>query len=482
MNVEEPQKQMSKEVTPLWKIVLVTSLGAGVQFGWALQMSLLTPYVRQLGVSHTMSSLVWLCGPMSAIIVQPTVGYLSDRSTSKLGRRKPYIVIGSILICLGVLLIGFAADLGYHLGDNLYQKTKHRAVALFVLGFWILDIANNMVQGPTRAFLADLSRHDHEMIKVANGFYSFFLAVGNILGFAVGSIPTLHEILPFTMTKACGISCANLKTCFFIGIVFLLSIVVVSMLIVTEPEAQIFHDDGVPFFVQVKTSFKNIGKPMWLLFLVTGLNWIAWFSYLVYNTDWVGSEVYGGNPQGDLEEQKLYSMGVRSGTLGRMVSAATLALMSLGLDPLCKVLGGARKTWGLFNFLLAAILICTLPITRSAESARKHMAPGTPPDSGIKMAIMALYAATGVAEAATYSIPFALASMFSSDAGAGHGLSLGLINLAISVPQMLMALIAGPWDSLFGGGNLPAFLLGAGAAVLSGILAPTIIPAPSSNV
>ncbi|KAK9713770.1 hypothetical protein RND81_06G050400 [Saponaria officinalis] len=482
MNIEEPKKQISKDVTPLWKIVLVTSLGAGVQFGWALQMSLLTPYVRQLGVSHTMSSLVWLCGPMSAILVQPTVGYVSDRSTSKFGRRKPYIIIGSILICLGVLLIGYAADLGYRLGDDLSEKTKHRAVALFVFGFWILDIANNMVQGPTRAFLADLSRHDHEKMKVANGFYSFFLAVGNILGYAVGSIPTLYKILPFTMTVACDTSCANLKTCFFIGIVFLLSVNAVSLSIVPEPEVETFHDDGVPFFAQVKTSIKNLGRPMWLLFLVTGLNWIAWFSYLVYNTDWVGSEIYGGKPQGNPEEKRLYTMGVRSGTLGRMVSAATLALMSLGIDPLSRLLGGSRRTWGLFNFLLAAILISTLPITKSAESARKHMAPGTPPDSGIRTAIVALYAATGVAEAATYSIPFALASMFSSDSGAGHGLSLGLINLAISVPQMLMALISGPWDSLFGGGNLPAFLLGAVAAVLSGILAPTIIPAPSSKV
>ncbi|KAK9743322.1 hypothetical protein RND81_03G232100 [Saponaria officinalis] len=481
MNSQEAQKHMPIQTTPLWKIISVASIAAGVQFGWALQLSLLTPYVQLLGVSHKMSSLIWLCGPISGILVQPTVGYTSDRSKSKLGRRKPFIATGSILICLAVLLIGFAADLGHTFGDDLSKKTKPRAVALFVVGFWILDIANNMVQDPSRAFLADLSRHNHGRMRLANGFFSFFMAVGNILGYAAGSGPSLYKILPFTKTNACDIYCANLKTCFLIDIVFLLLVVVVPLFVVAEPEIETTHDDGVPFFAQVKTSFRNLGKPMWFLFLVTAFNWIAWFPFIMFNTDWVGLEIYGGNPQGTPDELRLYDMGVRSGALGLMFTAATLGLMSLGIDPLSRLLGGARRTWGLLNFVLGAALICTLPLTKSAQKARRHMSPGSPPGSGIKSATLALFAATGIPQAATYSIPFALASMYSSDSGAGHGLSLGLMNLAICVPQMLVSLISGPWESLFGGGNLPAFMLGAGSAIISGILALTVIPPSSAN-
>ncbi|KAK9758197.1 hypothetical protein RND81_01G214500 [Saponaria officinalis] len=481
MNSDEPQKHVSKDTTPIWKIISVASIGAGVQFGWALQLSLLTPYVQLLGVSHAMSSLIWLCGPISGILVQPTVGYSSDRSKSKLGRRKPFIASGTLLICLAVLLIGFAADLGHNFGDDLTKKTKPRAVALFVVGFWILDIANNMVQDPSRAFLADLSRHNHKKMRLANGFFSFFMAVGNILGYAAGSGPTLYKFLPFTKTTACDTYCANLKTCFIIDIVFLLLVVVIPLFIVAEPEIESVHDDGVSFFAQVKTSFKSLGKPMWLLFLVTAFNWIAWFPFIMFNTDWVGLEIYGGKPQGTAEELRLYDMGVRSGALGLMLTAATLGLMSLCIDPMSRLLGGARRTWGVVNFVLAAALICILPITKAAERARKHLPPGSPPSSGIKTATLVLFAATGIPQAATYSIPFAIASMFSSDSGAGHGLSLGLMNLAICVPQMLVSLISGPWDSLFGGGNLPAFMLGAGAAIISGILALTVLPPSSAN-
>jgi len=145
-SANQDQDQDQDQASPLWKIIAVASIAAGVQFGWALQLSLLTPYVQLLGVTHAWSSFIWLCGPISGIVVQPIVGYTSDRSKSKCGRRKPFITIGTTLICSSVLLIGFAADLGYLLGDSLHQKTKPRAVGLFVIGFWILDIANNMVQ------------------------------------------------------------------------------------------------------------------------------------------------------------------------------------------------------------------------------------------------------------------------------------------------------------------------------------------------
>ncbi|XP_010675270.2 sucrose transport protein SUC2 [Beta vulgaris subsp. vulgaris] len=481
---EEPssvEKHMLNESTPTWKIIAVASIAAGVQFGWALQLSLLTPYVQLLGVSHTMSSLIWLCGPVSGIVVQPTVGYISDRLTSKYGRRKPFITSGTILICLAVLLIGYAADIGHSFGDDLSKKTKPRAVALFVIGFWILDIANNMVQDPSRAFLADLSRHDHRKMRMANGFFSFFMAVGNILGYGAGSAPALYKIVPFTKTTACDTYCANLKTCFMIDILLLVIVVVIALVAVDEPPIDDIIDDGIPFFTQVKTSFKNLGKPMWLLFLVTAFNWIAWFPFLMFNTDWVGLEIYGGNPQGNAGQMRLYDMGVRTGALGLLLTAATLGCMSLCIDPLSKMLGGARRLWGLVNFVLAAALACTLPLTKAAEKARRHMPPNVPPSSHIKSATLGLFAATGIPQAATFSIPFALASMFSSDSGAGHGLSLGLMNLAICVPQMFVSLISGPWDKIFGGGNLPAFLLGAVAAVISGILAIFVLPPTSSN-
>ncbi|KAH9625943.1 hypothetical protein KSS87_020363 [Heliosperma pusillum] len=468
--------------SPLWKLFLVGSIAAGVQFGWALQLSLLTPYVQLLGVPHKWASFIWLCGPISGMVVQPIVGFTSDRLVSRFGRRKPFIASGTALICLAVLLIGFAADIGYKLGDDFDKKTKPRAVAFFVTGFWILDIANNMVQDPARAFLADLSRHNHRKMRIANAFFSFFMAVGNVLGYAAGSYNHLYKLLPFTLTTGCDTYCANLKTCFFIDIVILVVLVVIALNIVPEPHFTKSPGHEDPFFVQVKTTFRNLGRPMWLLFLVTALNWVAWFPFLLFNTDWVGKEIYGGDPTSkDPGMVKIYDNGVRAGSLGLMLTAGVLGFMSLAIDPLSKWLGGARKLWGVVNFVLAAALALTALVTKVAEHARKTAPPYAPPDHGAKSGALAIFAAMGIPQAVTFSIPFALASIFSSDSGSGHGLSLGVLNLAIVIPQMFVSLISGPWDQLFGGGNLPAFLLGAVAAFIDGVLALTVLPPPSSN-
>ncbi|GAB2211975.1 hypothetical protein Droror1_Dr00025315 [Drosera rotundifolia] len=122
------ESESLEKSSPIRKVVSMASIAAGVQCA---------AYVVVF---------IWLCGPISGMIVQPIVSYTSDRLKTKYGRRKPFIAMGTALICMAVLLIGYAIDFGYAFGDRLDQKTKPRAVGLFVLGFWMLDIANNMVQ------------------------------------------------------------------------------------------------------------------------------------------------------------------------------------------------------------------------------------------------------------------------------------------------------------------------------------------------
>lgn len=140
---------------PLRQLLRVASVAGGIQFGWALQLSLLTPYVQQLGISHAWASVIWLCGPLSGLFVQPLVGHMSDRCTSRFGRRRPFILAGTVSIIISVLIIGYSADLGWWFGDT--ENSRPRAIGVFVFGFWILDVANNMIQGPCRALLADLT-------------------------------------------------------------------------------------------------------------------------------------------------------------------------------------------------------------------------------------------------------------------------------------------------------------------------------------
>lgn len=70
----EMEQQSTKEPEPMRNIVLVAAIAAGIQFGWALQLSLLTPYVQLLGIPHQWAPYIWLCGPVSGLLVQPIVG------------------------------------------------------------------------------------------------------------------------------------------------------------------------------------------------------------------------------------------------------------------------------------------------------------------------------------------------------------------------------------------------------------------------
>ncbi|CAA7041799.1 unnamed protein product [Microthlaspi erraticum] len=467
------------EPSPLKKIISVASIAAGVQFGWALQLSLLTPYVQLLGIPHKWSSLIWLCGPISGMLVQPTVGYYSDRCTSRFGRRRPFIAAGAALVAVAGILIGYAADLGRLAGENLEKTPKVRASWFFALGFWILDVANNTLQGPCRAFLADLSAGDAKQTRTANAVFSFFMAVGNILGYAAGSYTNLHKMFPFTMTEACDIYCANLKSCFFLSIILLLAVTIMSLWYVEDkqwsPEKGA-SNVKTPFFGEIFGAFRVMERPMWMLIIVTALNWIAWFPFLLFDTDWMGREVYGGDSSGDDKMKDLYNKGVHAGALGLMINAIVLGVVSLFIEWISQKMGGAKRLWGVVNFILAVCLGLTVLITKLAEAHRKTAGAFVGPTDAIRGGALTIFAFLGIPLAITFSIPFALASIISSNSGAGQGLSLGVLNLAIVIPQMVVSLEAGPFDALFGGGNLPGFVVGAIAAAVSGVVALTVLP------
>ncbi|XP_054785461.1 sucrose transport protein SUC1-like [Prosopis cineraria] len=496
----------SPEPSPLRKIVAVASIAAGVQFGWALQLSLLTPYVQLLGIPHTWAAFIWLCGPISGMIVQPIVGFHSDRCTSRFGRRRPFIAAGAVSVAVAVFLIGYAADMGYMFGDSLVKKTRPRAITIFVVGFWILDVANNMLQGPCRALLADLAAGDQRKTRTANSFFSFFMAVGNVLGYAAGSFSKLHKMFPFTMTKACDVYCANLKSCFFLSIALLATVATIALTYVKEKKVPSSGDKStkeaggaegneeaeegsrssrpMPCFGEIWGALRVMEKPMWILLLVTCLNWIAWFPFLLFDTDWMGKEVFGGQ----VGEGRVYDMGVRAGALGLMLNSVVLGVTSLSIEVLARGVGGVKRLWGIVNFMLAIGLALTVLITKIADHSRRYtvshdgILEPLPPSAGVKGGALALFAVLGVPLAVTFSIPFALASIFSNTSGAGQGLSLGVLNLSIVIPQMVISVASGPWDALFGGGNLPAFVVGSVAAAISGVLAIFLLPSPAPDL
>lgn len=516
----EKGRRKVKNRVPLKALARVASVAAGVQFGWALQLSLLTPYVQELGIPHQYASLIWLCGPISGMFVQPVIGHYSDVCTSSYGRRRPFIVVGAVLVVLSVLLIGYSADLGYLIGDTL--ASKPRAIVIFVVGFWLLDLANNTLQGPCRALLADYAGKDQGRTRRANAFFSLFMAVGNILGFATGAYDNWGGLFPFTVTTACDIPCANLKSAFILGTFVLLITTILSITAATEipwsPEASKSHahandpaaaplladkplngqsadevskaedpedddedDEQVSeaLFWELIVALRDLPRTMWYILLVTALTWLAWFPFLLFDTDWMGREVYQGDLDSGNEASKLsvlYYAGVHMGSLGLMLNSVVLGVSSLLIDFLCRKLGPSR-VWGLGNAIMAICFASTAIIAMAAKRASLAEGYTGPPDSIIAAALV-VFAVLGMPLAVTYSIPYALTATYAEKSGGGQGLSMGVLNLAVVIPQVFVSIGSGPFDALFGGGNLPSFLLGSVSALLGGIAAVLILPRP----
>ncbi|XP_031483081.1 sucrose transport protein SUT2 [Nymphaea colorata] len=472
---------------PLRRLFRAGSVACGVQFGWALQLSLLTPYVQELGIPHAWSSLVWLCGPVSGMVVQPLVGHLSDRCASPWGRRRPFIAGGALAIALAVVTIGYSSDIGSVLGDSSTARLRPRAITVFVLGFWLLDVANNLIQGPCRALLADFTGKDPRRAHRANAYYSMFMAVGNILGFATGSYSLWFKILPFTLTTACGINCANLKSAFLLGVVILALTTCMTLTAadeaplnvsnhVVENYGQVAFDEEEspdPSFCELLGSLRYLSQPMLLIMLVTGLMWLGWFPFLLFDTDWMGREVYKGVPSGSDAVHNYYYVGVRMGAFGLLLNSVVLGLSSLVVERVCRKWGTALVL-GISNLIMSFCFWIMLLISFIVSKMQFHD-PGIPP-KGIVVAALGIFSLLGLPLAITYSVPYAMISTHTESLEIGQGLAMGILNLSVVIPQMIVSLLSGPWDQLLGGGNSPSLFVGSAAAFASGVIAILYLP------
>jgi maltose/moltooligosaccharide transporter len=148
----------------------------GIQFGFALQNANVSRIFQTLGASIEQIPLLWIAAPLTGLIVQPIVGYYSDRTWTRLGRRRPYFLVGAILASVALVLMP-------------------QSPALWVAAglLWILDASINISMEPFRAFVGDQLPTAQRPTGYA--MQSFFIGVGAIVA----------SMLPWLLTHA-GVS------------------------------------------------------------------------------------------------------------------------------------------------------------------------------------------------------------------------------------------------------------------------------------
>src|SRR5271163_4086121 len=87
-----PKPALPKPSLSFWQIWNMSFGFLGIQFGWGLQMSNMSPIYKYLGASDEQIPLLWLAAPLTGLLVQPVIGAMSDRTWGRLGRRRPYFL------------------------------------------------------------------------------------------------------------------------------------------------------------------------------------------------------------------------------------------------------------------------------------------------------------------------------------------------------------------------------------------------------
>ncbi|GIQ89050.1 hypothetical protein KIPB_011433, partial [Kipferlia bialata] len=110
-----PDSMVTPDEEELWtipRILLLNSSMAGLQFAFAISSSFVIPYLEQiLGFSAATANFIVLAGPLCGFLVMPIVGLLSDKHTGKYGRRRPFILVGAISLCISLLMFGLSGPI-----------------------------------------------------------------------------------------------------------------------------------------------------------------------------------------------------------------------------------------------------------------------------------------------------------------------------------------------------------------------------------
>ncbi|HSM99859.1 MAG TPA: MFS transporter [Rudaea sp.] len=214
-----------KPALSFWQIWNMCFGFLGIQFGFALQNANVSRIFQTLGADVADIPALWIAAPLTGLIVQPLIGHWSDRTWGKLGRRRPYFLIGAVLATLALLAMPNAPLLWIAAGL-----------------LWIMDASFNVAMEPFRAFVGDQLPTQQR----AHGYamQSFFIGVGAVVA---SLLPYLLAHLGVPNTAAAGAIPATVKYAFYAGGAVLLGAVTWTIVTTREypPETLLAFDDGV---------------------------------------------------------------------------------------------------------------------------------------------------------------------------------------------------------------------------------------------
>ncbi|MCF8379141.1 MAG: MFS transporter [Bacteroidales bacterium] len=418
-----------------WQIWNMSFGFLGIQFGFALQNANASRVLQTFGADVHHLSWFWLVAPITGMIVQPIIGYFSDKTWNRLGRRRPYFLTGAILTSIALILMPNAPHLATFIAP------------MFIGGglLMIMDASINISMEPFRALVADkLPEEQHTL-----GFSMQTLLIG--IGAVVGSW------LPYILGNFFGISKEaaheglvppNVTVSFYFGAAVLLTTIIWTISTTKEYPPDYYEEVSVKDEKSQGNKKIKIPRTMWQLLLVQFFSWFALFSMWVFTTPAIALHFYHSPDPNSAGYQEAGDwVGILFGIYNGVSAIIALSLPKVANRIGRRATHAAALSIGGLSFLSFIIIPnATLLII---------------PMIGI-----------GIAWGSILAMPYAM--LANSIPPKQMGIYMGLFNMSITIPQIINGIFGGlilqylfndnPMNSILMAGVF--MILGAGATFL----------------
>ncbi len=386
----------------------------GIQFGFALQNGNASRILQTFGAEVEHLSWFWLVAPLTGMIIQPLVGYYSDRTWTALGRRRPYFLAGAIMASMGLMFMPNASLLATFL-PALY-------VGAGIL--MIMDASFNIAMEPFRALVAD--KLPDEQRTTGFAVQTFLIGVGAVIGSWLPYV--FAEWMGVAKTADPGQVPENVKLAFYFGaVVFLISIlwtVITTKEFPPEEYKKYFGEGEVTGkynpVVQIIRDFTHMPRTMKQLGVVQFFSWFALFSMWVFTTSAVGTHHFGlstDDAQSETFQTAANWVGILFGVYNGVAAVFALALPAIAARI------GRRRTHFL-SLMIGGSGLVSMYFVKDPQWLIVSMV------------------ALGIAWASILAMPYAI--LAGAIPSGKMGIYMGIFNFFITFPQIVNGLIGGP--------------------------------------
>ena len=424
----------------------------GIQFGFALQGGFMSRIFQALGAEEKDIPMLWIAAPLTGLIVQPIIGYLSDRTWHpRWGRRKPYFLIGAVLSSLALIFVPYSPELWIAAGF-----------------LWIMDASINISMEPFRALVADKLPDSQR----SYGFVVQTLIIG-IGTWVASNLPWFLSFLGISNQAGVGEVPPSVKWGFFIGaMVFFVSIL--WTVFTTQEDApadmEAFEQEkkaSKGFLNGIRDIGRNIAQMppvMWKLGIVQFFSWFAFFTMWSFAVPALTEHVYQ-TPM-PLADDALYQ------------------LKNEAYNNSANLVGSSMGMYGLSSMAFALILTL-IAAKRSINRRFIHFISLLAGGLGFLLLLVAnkdyaqilnlSFGLIGLSWGSILSMPYAILS--SSVKPEKMGVSMGIFNMFIVIPQIVAALGGINWAyKTFLGEELIFTMVLAGLSLIVGAATCFLLP------